>query len=250
MKPVIGITMSGRREKEIVSPHYDTYFTLPAPYVDAVRRGGGVPLLLPPGESNWREWLESVDGVIVSGGTDIQPQRYNGNGQHAHLLPVDPERDESDLSLARHLAQEVRLPSLFICRGMQVLNVALGGTLHAHIPDIVDADIHRGADGDWAIHDINIYPGSHLAQVVDTTQVRAYSGHHQAAKAIAPGLREVATAPDGIVEALEMRDHPWLVAVQWHPETSAADDSLQQVIFDGLVQAAAELKHQRIVARS
>ena len=246
MKPVIGITTSGRREKEIVSPHYDTYFTLPAPYVDAVRRGGGVPLLLPPGETHWSEWLEAVDGVIVSGGTDIQPQCYNGNRHHDHLLPADPERDESELSLARHLAQTRRWPSLFICRGAQVLNVALGGTLYPHIPDIVDHDIHRSDDGGWAIHEIAVQPGSHLAQVMGTTQVRTYSGHHQAAKAIAPGLQVVATALDGIVEALEMADHSWLVAVQWHPETSAADDPTQQAIFDGLVRAAAEHKRHKI----
>ena len=242
MKPIIGITTSGRREKEVVSPHYDAYFTLPAPYVDAVRRGGGVPLLLPPGETHWREWLESVDGVIVSGGLDIQPQRYNGNGHHAELGPVDPERDANELSLARHLAQAARWPSLFICRGAQVLNVALGGTLDEHIPDIRETDIHRSADGGWAIHEIAIQPDSHLARVVGTTQVKTYSGHHQAISQVATDLLVVATAPDGIVEALEMPDHPWLVAVQWHPETSAADDPTQQAIFDHLIQTAAEHK--------
>ena len=246
MKPVIGITTSGRREKEIVSPHYDTYFTLPAPYVDAVRRAGGVPLLVPPGETAWQDWLDLVDGVIVSGGLDVQPGCYNGNGQHPDLGPVDPERDESELALARHLAQSAQWPSLFICRGAQVLNVALGGSLHAHLPDILDQDIHRGADGGWAIHEVAIVPDSCLAQVVGATEVRTYSGHHQAANRIAPGLRVVATAPDGTIEALEMPGHPWLEAVQWHPETSAADDPLQQAIFNGLVQAAAEHKHRHI----
>lgn len=246
MNPIIGITTSGRHEHEIHSKYYSEYFAVPADYVDAVRRAGGIPVLLPPGETNLAELIAHVDGVIVTGGADVHPTEYGGDAAHPALSSrMDRERDAFDLSLARLLSEDAGHPSLFVCRGMQALNVALGGTLHEHIPDVRDGDIHRGEGGGWAVQPVMVKDGSFLAQAMGTTAAATYSGHHQAAKDVAPGLEIVATAPDGIVEALAKSDHPWLIAVQWHPEKSAASDPTQQAIFDNLVQAAAARRARR-----
>jgi putative glutamine amidotransferase len=239
-RPVIGITTGGRSEKTINSIHYDEHYHVPALYVDAVRRAGGLPVLLPPGEPNWRDWLTVVDAVIISGGADVSPAEYGGDAQHPQLTMIDAERDASEITLARYVAEQKQVPTLCICRGMQLLNVALGGSLYEHIPDVREQDIHRGPTGGWAVQRAAVDSESLLARVMDTTEVETYSGHHQAVKQIAPGLQVVATAPDAIVEALELPGHPWLIAVQWHPEVTAASDPTQQAIFDALVQAAAE----------
>ena len=238
MKPIIGLTTYGRNEPIIRSIHYDAYYAAPALYIDAVRRAGGVPVLLPPGEPDWRAALAMIDAAIIIGGADVGPTCYQGDPQHPSLTTIDPERDQSELILMQYLARQSRLPTLCICRGMQVLNVALGGSLHPHIPDIRTTDIHRNSEGGWTVQPVSVIPGSRLAEIMQATSVRTYSGHHQAIDRVAPGLTIVATAPDGIIEAFEMPDHPWLVAVQWHPEMSAEQDPTQQHIFDALIAAA------------
>jgi putative glutamine amidotransferase len=238
MQPIIALTTSGRHEKNFKTPHYDAYYHIPAPYVDAVRRAGGVPVLVPPGEPGWQDVLQRVDGIIVTGGSDIHPRNYAGNDQHPNLTETDAERDQSEIELVRHITATDQWPVLCICRGMQMLNVALGGSLYEHIPDMRPVDMHRGPDGGWALQQVNVKPGSRLEQIMGTTEVHTYSGHHQAAKTVAAGLQVTATSPDDVVEALEMPDHPWLVAVQWHPEVSAAQDPTQQALFDALVGAA------------
>lgn len=245
-KPVIGITTSGRSEGYVTSKHYDEYFSTPAPYVDAVRRAGGIPLLIPPGGDDWNTILSLLDGVIITGGTDIDPSEYQGNTANIHLHPADKERDNAELAIARHLIDEKQTPVLAICRGIQVVNVAAGGTLHEHILDIRETDIHRSPEGVWAMQAVSVEPDSLAAQVMGTTDVNTTSGHHQALKEVGNGLRVVATAPDGIIEAVEMPDHPWLLAVQWHPEVTARDDDTQQALFDALVKKASERKQQRI----
>jgi putative glutamine amidotransferase len=240
MTPIIGITTGGHTESPPTA-HYQTHYAVPTHYVDAVRRAGGVPLLLPPGETHWQRWLDVVDAMVVKGGADVDPTYYGGNCDHPHLGKLDPERDATELALTRHLV-ESDIPSLFICRGHQLLNVALGGSLIEHLPDVIDQDMHRNAHGLWNRHVCFAVPESRLAQMMGTTQVTTYSGHHQAVKTIAPGLTVTASAPDGIIEALEMPSHPWLLAVQWHPEVSAADDPTQQRLFNGLVSAAVQRK--------
>ena len=246
-KPFIGITTGGRSEGYIKSRHYDEFYSLAAPYVDAVRRAGGIPLLIAPGEREWWEILPLLDGVIVTGGTDIDPAEYGGDRWNPHVLPADRERDHSELGLARRLLDEGEMPLLCICRGLQVLNVAAGGTLHEHIPDIRDDDIHRNEAGLWAMQEVQVESDSLIAEVMGLTALRTSSGHHQAVKAVAPGLRVVATAADGIIEALEKPGHPWLIAVQWHPEVTAGQDPSQQALFDALVQKAREGKRERAV---
>ena len=247
-KPLIGITTGGRGEGYIKSRHYREFFSTPAPYVDAVQRAGGLPLLAPSAVTEWEQLLPLLDGVVITGGTDIDPLEYGGNHRHPHVLPADRERDRSELTLARRLLKERETPALCICRGLQVLNVAAGGTLHEHIPDIRDDDIHRDEAGLWAMQEVHVEPDSLIAAVMGTTALRTSSGHHQAVRDLGAGLRVAAVAADGIIEALEAPDHPWLIAVQWHPEVTAAHDHSQQALFDALVAKALQHRQERVPA--
>ena len=231
--PLIGITTYGRDK--------DGRFALPVEYVEAVRRGGGVPVLLPPGDARVEELVERLDGFVLSGGGDVDPVRYGGDVSDPRIERVDGERDAFELALARAVVER-RVPALSICRGCQVMNVALGGTLHEHLPDAVGETIaHRPASEDadeGTRHAVEVEGGSRLAAMMGTMRPSPVSWHHQAPDRVAPALRIAARAADGTLEALELPEHPWLVAVQWHPEMSAAEDADQQRIFDGLVEAA------------
>lgn len=245
-KPLIGVTTGGRSEGYVKSRHYDEFFSVPAPYVDALRRAGGIALLLPPGEDAWERILPLLDAVIITGGADIDPAEYGGDRWNPHVMPADGERDQSELTLARRLLDEGEKPLLCICRGLQVLNVAAGGTLHEHIPDIRAEDIHRNEAGLWAMQEVHVEADSLLAEVMGLTRLHTSSGHHQAVKDIAPGLTATASATDGIIEALELPGHPWLIAVQWHPEVTASRDPSQQALFDALVAKAREDKRHPV----
>jgi putative glutamine amidotransferase len=230
MRPLIGITTYGRDE--------NNRFYLRAEYIEAIRRAGGLPVLLPPGEPHWQELFQNLDGLLLAGGGDIDPALYGGV-HHPAIYMIDPERDQVELALARN-AVAAQLPTLGICRGSQVINVALGGTLIEHLPDIVgDAVPHRLVPGQYARHPVTVKPDSRLSTILGQTETVAASSHHQAIRLHAPLLQVVASAADGIIEAVEMTDHPWLVAVQWHPEITAADDPAQQRLFDAFVKAAA-----------
>ena len=239
MKPIIAVTTYGRYEKDISTAWYKEHYSLPALYIDAVRRAGGIPLLLPPGEENIAKVLTVVDGVLVTGGADIHPEVYQGNPEHSEMAELDHERDEMEIALIQYLVDERKLPTLCICRGMQVLNVALGGTLHEHVADTLPEDIHRGEDGGWTTHEVNLIPESLPAKVMQANTVITYSGHHQAINELAIDLRVSATAPDGVIEAVEHIAMPWIFGVQWHPEITAASDPTQQRLFNALVQGAA-----------
>lgn len=244
--PIIGLTTYGRSEINLQTKFYWEWFAIPTLYVDAVRRAGGVPVLLPPGEENFAAVLNAVDAMILIGGSDIDPERYGGDNNHPQVQRHDPERDASELELIRRLANERRLPTLCICRGMQAANVAMGGTLHEHLPDVVAEDIHRSADQGWTVQPLQAQADSLLAAIMGSTEVATYSGHHQALKDLGKGLRVAATAEDGVIEAIELEGHPWFVCVQWHPEMSAATDATQQRIFTALVQEARKSKNGRV----
>lgn len=229
--PVIGITTYGRNE--------ENRFHLPADYVDAVRRAGGLPLLIPPGEPRWRETLRVVDGLILTGGGDIDPQLYGGSG-HPTIYNLDHERDESELALAREVLT-TGLPTLGICRGMQVINVALGGTLFEHLPEVVgETVLHRAPPREPIPHSVTVTGEGRLGRIAGEREFSCASWHHQALREVAKELRVVAHAPDRTVEAVEMPAHPWLVAVQWHPELTAAYDPVQQRLFAAFVRAAGD----------
>ena len=240
--PIIGLTTYGRNENDFRTTHYTEWFAIPTFYVDAVRRAGGFPILLPPGEKEWDAALEIVDAVIVIGGGDIHPDNYGGNSAHPLLRRIDPERDASELALVNELVNEKQLPTLCICRGMQLANVVQGGTLHEDLQDFVQEDIHRSSDKGWTVQPIKADPRSLLASSMGVPDAATYSGHHQAVKDLGKGLQVTATAPDGIIEAVELPAHPWFVAVQWHPEITAATDPSQQGLFDALVKMARDNK--------
>ncbi len=238
MPPIIGLTTYGYEESHTVSSHYDHHFSIPKEYVDAVIRAGGIPLLIPANDNDWQSLWTILDGIIVTGGTDIAPHFYGGDAQNANIHAKDFARDATEIALLKHAVASKAKPILCICRGMQVLNVALGGTLHPHIPSICEHDIHRNEEGLWTLHDCLIKPDSQLAHIMKAKCVTTVSGHHQAIDNLANGLEVVATAPDGIIEAIIFPDHPWLVGVQWHPEKSADTDPSQQNLFDELVKIA------------
>lgn len=236
-KPLIGITAADRKEELVASQWYDENFSVPAPYVDAVRRAGGNPVMLPPGESDWRQWSESFDGFIVTGGSDVAADRYGGDPGHPRQQPPMADRDETELGLTETLLA-ADVPAFFVCRGMQLLNVAMGGTLHQHLADELEIDIHKLEDPGWAYHEAELKPGSLLAKAAGTDRVSGATGHHQAIDRLAAGLEAVAWAADGVIEGVEIPAHKWLVGVQWHPEVTAATDAAQQGLFDALVAAA------------
>ncbi len=231
--PIIGITTYGRDE--------NGRFPLPAPYVDAVRRAGGIGVLLPPGEYRIRELVALVDGLVLAGGGDIDPATYGGT-PHPDVYMVDSERDRMELALAESVIAN-GMPTLAICRGSQVINIVEGGTLYEHIPDIYGESVkHRLPPREPVPHPIKATAESLVSRVMETTECAPVSWHHQAIRDVAPSLRGVAHAPDGVIEALEMSGHPWLVAVQWHPEETAAEDPTQQRLFNALIAVAREAR--------
>lgn len=230
--PLIGITTYARNE--------ENKFELPAAYIDAVRRAGGIPVLVPPGEGQWQQFLAHVDGLVFAGGGDIDPQHYGGSN-HEAIYMVDRERDTSELALGR-AAVDRGIPTLGICRGTQVLNVTLGGTLFEHLPDVVGGVVpHRAPPREPVHHAVTVQEDSQLAKIVEELEFICVSWHHQGLRDVATGFEVVARTPDGAIEAVEIRDHPWLIGVQWHPEITAAEDPTQQRLFDALVKAATEL---------
>jgi len=216
---------------------YDTSYSVPSHYVDAVRRAGGNPVLLPPGEEGWERWLAVVDGVVVTGGADVDAALYGGDPAHKMQQKPQVDRDNTEIAITKHLVAG-SLPALFVCRGMQVLNVAMGGTLDQHVADSVDEDIHRIEGDGWAYHPVEVKPDSLAAKAMGGGSVTGATGHHQAIDRLGAHLEPVAWAADGVIEAIEVEGDTWLVGVQWHPEVTAHSDAAQQGLFDGLVEAA------------
>ncbi|HEY0415612.1 MAG TPA: gamma-glutamyl-gamma-aminobutyrate hydrolase family protein [Gaiellaceae bacterium] len=202
---------------------------VPSEYVRAVARAGGVPLLVPPG-APVDETLSVVDGLVFSGGSDLDPELY-GAEPHPETRGVVRERDDFELGLMR-AALERDVPVLAICRGSQVLNVALGGDIEQHVPDRVGTEVHREVPGVFADHGVEVLDGTRLATLVgDRHDVK--SSHHQGFRALGDGLREAARAPDGTVEALEAPARRFTLGVLWHPEMGE-----DMALFEALVTEA------------
>jgi putative glutamine amidotransferase len=198
---------------------------VPLTYVRAVARAGGRPLLIAPTPTDLAdpgELLDMLDGVLVTGGSDLDPRAY-GDEPHPQTEATSAERDAFELLLVR-AAAERDLPCLGICRGMQVVNVAYGGALEQHLPDRLDHDIHRGQDGAFADHQVEVEPGSLAALAVDAARVAVKSYHHQGVARVGEGLRVTAHAEgDGTVEAVEDARRRFMLGVLWHPEEDEAD---------------------------
>lgn len=216
-------------------------YAVPDAYVAALVRAGAQPLLVPAtGPVPAAEVLAPFDALLLAGGGDIDPGRY-GATAHPSVYGVDPERDRVELALAE-AALAAGLPTLAVCRGFQVVNVLRGGTLHQHLPELPGLDGHGlPTKGTSVVHDVTVGAGTRLARACGPGPLRVVSHHHQGIDRAGRGLVAVGWSPDGLLEAVESPpdDPGWLVAVQWHPEMSAADDPAQQQLFDALVAAAA-----------
>lgn len=215
-------------------PNAEGRVNLPAEYHEAVRRAGGRPVLIPPGDTDYGGLLDEVHAVVLTGGGDIDPVLIGGR-EHPEVYGTSTLRDQSELDLVRQIIDR-QTPTLAICRGMQLLNVVLGGTLLPHLPDDVgDQVVHRADPPGPIPHDVRLDSECLLADVMGTSGVTTASWHHQAIDQLGEGLRPVAWAADGVIEAVELDGHPFLEVVQWHPEITAADDPTQQALFDALV---------------
>lgn len=224
--------------------------SLNAAYPLAVLRAGGVPLVLSPltGTGYNEEILDALDGLVVSGGEDIDPAFYK-SPRHPRLGDVDPARDAFEIALFRD-AQTRALPVLAICRGIQLVNVAMGGTLWQDIPSEVTGALNHnpGTARDARTHLVEVTPGSRLAATLGSTRFEVNSFHHQAIRDLAPGLRVTATAPDGIIEGAEgLAQDPWLLAVQWHPEEfHRQDHAPDHGLFGALLKQARDYRRPEV----
>lgn len=214
---------------------------LNAAYVHAIESAGLVPLIVPPlaSAADARRVLAAVDGLVLTGGEDLSPATY-GAQPHPELGTVNESRDATELALAR-AARELRLPTLAICRGVQLLNVALGGTLVQDLPSERPGPIahESGAARDARTHEIDVEDSSRLAALLGATRLRTNSFHHQALDRVADSLRIVARAPDGVIEGVEGTTPSWwLVGVQWHPEDlTETPEAWDRRLFDGFAEA-------------
>jgi putative glutamine amidotransferase len=210
---------------------------VPAAYVRAVEAAGGRALLVPPSTDGIEETLDRLDGLLFSGGSDLGPELY-GQEAHPETNDIVPERDRAELALLR-TALERDLPVLAVCRGSQVLNVALGGDLVQHLPEVVGDEKHKHTPGSFADHDVDVVAGSRIQRILgDRAPVKSH--HHQGYGRLGEGLHEAARAEDGTVEAVEDPSRRFTVGVLWHPE--AGEDF---ALFEELVQEAARYREER-----
>jgi putative glutamine amidotransferase len=241
-KPIIGLTTYLQRAQTGVWDVEASF--LPKVYLDAVTRAGGIAVLLPPqplDAETAHEVLAGLDGVIITGGRDVDPARY-GQERGEHTDEPSAVRDAwEDALLAAAIDDEV--PFLAICRGLQVFNVNRGGSLHQHLPDVVGDDRYNAGGGRFSSNPVAIEPDSLVGRALDGQQrIDVKSYHHQAVDELGDGLRVTARSDDGIVQAIELEGAAFGVGVQWHPEEDAAEDAR---LFEGLVDAARDYREAR-----
>ena len=242
-RPLIGVTTSEMRVAKNVEPTPQgepprSEMALGLAYLRAVEAAGGLPLVIPPMPSSAiKPLIDRLHGICLSGGPDLDPGIY-GAEPHAQLGPTEPELDRFELELARE-AHERNLPILAICRGMQLLNVATGGTLIQHLPDVTDGSVdHRQtAAADRTTHPVDLATGSLTARVVGSADISVNSFHHQGIDHLGRGLLAVGWSPDGVVEAIEAPGRDFTLGVQWHAEC-LTELPEQARLFESLVGAS------------
>ena len=236
-RPLIGITAYA--EPSVRWGVWDVpAAVIPLSYVRAIESAGGRALLVPPSEDGIDETLDAVDGLLFSGGADIDPAEY-GHDPHPETKDVRPERDRGELALLV-AALERDMPVLAVCRGSQVLNIARGGDLVQHLPDEVGDEKHKHKPGVFSDHDVDVKAESRLGSLLgDRAPVKSH--HHQGFGRVGDGLVETAWAEDGTLEALEDPDKRFAVGVLWHPE--AADDG---ALFRALVDEARAYREKKV----
>jgi putative glutamine amidotransferase len=231
-RPLIGITTYVTAARW--SYWDDEAALVPLAYVAAVERAGGRPLLVPPSENGVEETLDAVDGLVFSGGSDLDPELYDQD-PHDETTGIEPERDRAELSLLQAaLARD--MPVLAVCRGSQVLNVARGGDLVQHLPELVGDEKHKHTPGAFADHDISLEAGTRLAALLGE-RAPVKSHHHQGLGRVGEGLRVAAHAEDGTIEAVEDPGRRFVLGVLWHPEAGG-----DMRLFEELVREAAEYR--------
>jgi len=245
MVPVIGVTATLKQDvDEVADRPLGRYVRADFDYVDGVAQAGGAPVVLAPvAGSRVAETITSgLDGLLLSGGSDLHPSYY-GEEPIPELNVTVPERDAFEMELLKHALRR-GIPVFGICRGMQVLNVALGGTLYQDLPSQMEGGVllgHRQETPKWQPkHEVEVDGGSQVAGIMGSRAFKVNSYHHQAVKDLAPGLVVVARSPDGVAEAVEYRDlsESWILGVQWHAEAMRATGSEHRNLFAAHVEAA------------
>lgn len=242
-RPLIAISARPRLAGEVAGWPNTPATVVQNLYLEALWRAGGDEAVVAPRlmtEADAVAYLSRFDGLILVGGGDVDPARF-GQDRHPKTYGVFEASDSLEIALAK-AALELRIPSLFICRGMQILNVALGGTLLQHIPEDASYGDHGQPGHGNALHAVDVVPGSLLAKTQGGRDRIAdcWSYHHQAVDQLGQGLTVSARSSDGAIEGVELNDPgQWAVAIQWHPERTAASDPAQQALFDELVRQAA-----------
>lgn len=236
--PLIGIT-AGHSKNKFGLPQIHLLRT----YIDATITAGGIPVIIPSelSTTNWNVLYEKLDGIILSGGADIDPKVFNGE-KHPTVHDIDPERDTLELNLATQVVEDEK-PFLAICRGFQVLNIALGGTLYTHLCDqfgnSIQHDSNKERSRDYLAHKVKVNKGTALAKILGKPIVNVNSWHHQGVKDIPPMLKVTAHSPDGLVEGMEIPAHPYAIAVQWHPEWMPKNPAMRN-LFKTFIEASSK----------
>jgi len=245
MKPIIGITPSAQLD----TLAHGTFlrYCMSAPYVRAMETAGGVPVILPPQRDAIAELMAVIDGLLLSGGPDVDPVRYGDNYVHPATYGIDPDRDQFEIDLFDAALQR-EIPVFGICRGIQVMNVALGGTLiqdvrteHPGAADVGHRQHERGLEVSAVGHEVSAVASTPLP-IFGNNDLGVNSFHHQAIRDLAPDLMPVAYSPDQLVEAVVMRGNPEVFGVQWHPELMFERDEAHLRPFARLVEAAAKTR--------
>jgi gamma-glutamyl-gamma-aminobutyrate hydrolase PuuD len=235
MRPIVGITSYAEDARWGVWEQPAAL--VPLAYVRAVEKAGGRPMIIPPCPEGVAETLDALDGLILSGGADLDPESY-GAEAHPETNGTRPERDDAELELLEGaLARD--MPVLAICRGSQVFNVARGGDLVQHLPEVVGHENHKHTPGVFADHGVEIVPGTRLHDVVGE-HAPVKSHHHQGYGRLGEGLREAARADDGTVEAIEDPSRRFALGVLWHPE-----EGEDAALFEALVEEAGRYREER-----
>ena len=237
MKPLIGISTNQSK-----NGHGQPTVVIMQSYINAVIQAGGVPVLIPSmiHDDGWDALYARLDGILLSGGGDIAIERFSGE-PHPRVEGVDLERDSVELKMVQAAVEDGK-PFLGICRGAQVVNVGLGGTLYTHLQDQFPNSLDHAYPGNRRtvlVHEVKLEEGTYIAEVMGEPILQVNSLHHQGLKDIAPALRVTGYAPDGLVEAVELSDHPFGIAVQWHPEW-LTDQEPTRNLFRKFVEAAGQ----------
>lgn len=232
VRPCIGITIAHNAEQD--------YYYCRNNYIGGVRQAGGVPLLLPPlaDQDELLSCAGRLDALLLSGGGDVRPSLF-GERPHWKLGELDPERDDFEIGILR-LMIDLGKPVLGICRGIQVINVALGGTLYQDLASQQPQSLQHWQEAPrrYPTHSVTVRQGSRLSDILGATRLQVNSLHHQAIKDVAPGLQATARADDGVIEGVDAPGHPWLLGVQWHPEGMWEHDQAAASLFRAMVSAA------------